>query len=291
MHGVLSVSTSLCCRNASFSYPGAQSSDTKVLRDINLAIAPGQLVVLVGVNGSGKSTLLNLLMRLYDVSEGQLLINSLPIKEYTRASLQQATALLGQEHNIFPLSLYENIALGCHTRMDDKELVDESMKKGGASFVKEMELGLDTILEPVETGRGNNIHDPNDPIQVALKAKLKEMEKKVDISGGQRQRIVASRTFMRFHSGKVRLVAADEPSSALDPEGELELFKNLIAARAGKTMIFVTHRFGHLTRHADLIVCMKEGRIVEKGTHRELMTLDGEYAGLYNVQASAFVEN
>ena len=116
---------------------------------------------------------------------------------------------------------------------------------------------------------------------------------------------------MRFKSGKVKFVAVDEPSSALDAEGELKLFEQLIAVREGKTMIFVTHRFGHLTKYADQIMCvlflyfsftclnflfavllfyrcMKEGMVAETGTHEQLMELKGEYAKLYNIQASAF---
>jgi ABC-type multidrug transport system fused ATPase/permease subunit len=117
---------------------------------------------------------------------------------------------------------------------------------------------------------------------------------------------------MRFKSGKIKFVAVDEPSSALDAEGELKLFERLIAVREGKTMVFVTHRFGHLTKHADQIMCvyyllnflvsvlirtnhflvsrcMKDGMVAETGTHEQLMELEGEYAKLYNIQASAFV--
>lgn len=114
-----------------------------------------------------------------------------------------------------------------------------------------------------------------------------------------------SRTFMRITSGDTRLVVVDEPSSAMDPAGEYDLFKHLREARAGKTMIFITHRFGHLTKHADVILyamstcwiqsysnglirCMKEGLVIEQGTHDELLALGGEYSSLYNVQAQAF---
>ena len=113
---------------------------------------------------------------------------------------------------------------------------------------------------------------------------------------------------MRFKSGNVKFVAVDEPSSALDAEGELKLFERLIAVREGKTMVFVTHRFGHLTKYADQIMCdlsfilsspcsqillisrcMKDGMVAESGTHEELMEIKGEYAKLYNIQASAFI--
>jgi ABC-type multidrug transport system fused ATPase/permease subunit len=93
---------------------------------------------------------------------------------------------------------------------------------------------------------------------------------------------------MRISTGAVRMVVVDEPSSAMDPAGEYELFKRLREARQGKTMIFITHRFGHLTKHADVILCMKDGRLVEQGTHAELVAMKGEYYDLYNVQAQAF---
>jgi ABC-type multidrug transport system fused ATPase/permease subunit len=97
-----------------------------------------------------------------------------------------------------------------------------------------------------------------------------------------------ARTFMRINTGTVRLVVVDEPSSAMDPAGEYELFKRLREARQGKTMIFITHRFGHLTKHADLILCRPEGKLVEQGTHAELIAMEGEYFDLYNIQAQAF---
>ncbi|KAL0057220.1 hypothetical protein AAF712_016150, partial [Marasmius tenuissimus] len=105
---------------------------------------------------------------------------------------------------------------------------------------------------------------------------------------GERQRLVASRTFMRFNSNKVKFVAADEPTAALDPEGELELFTRLREERKGKTMLFITHRFGPLVKHADRIICMKEGKIVEFGDHGTLMELKGEYFKMYSIQARAF---
>jgi len=121
-----------------------------------------------------------------------------------------------------------------------------------------------------------------------LYKEMKKLFKKIEVSGGERQRAAAARSFMRFKSGKVKFVVVDEPSSALDAEGELRLFERLIAAREGKTMVFVTHRFGHLTKHADQIICMKEGMVAETGTHEQLIELRGEYAKLYNIQANAF---
>jgi ABC-type multidrug transport system fused ATPase/permease subunit len=95
---------------------------------------------------------------------------------------------------------------------------------------------------------------------------------------------------MRMNTGNTKLVLVDEPSSAMDPKAEYELFRNLREARAGKTMICVTHRFGHLTKHADLILCLKDGHLVEQGTHTELMKKNGEYKEMYNLQAHGFTD-
>jgi len=137
----------------------------------------------------------------------------------------------------------------------------------------------------VNTKRSSNLQ-PDHPLQKVYD----KLEKRAEVSGGQAQRLVAARTFMRIDSGDVKLVVVDEPSASMDPAGEYELFKELREAREGKTMIFITHRFGHLTKHADVILCMKEGELVEWGTHEELAAKKGEYYNLYHVQAQAFTD-
>ncbi|KAH9484595.1 ATP-dependent lipid A-core flippase [Psilocybe cubensis] len=272
-------------KNVTFSYSGAQK-ETPALKDINLTIKPGSLVVIVGANGSGKSTLIRILSRLYDPSSGEVLIDGLPSSDYKIDDLHQATALLSQDSTLYPLSLAENIGLGCEEYVHDMDMITEAAKQGGAlQFTEKFKEGMQTMLDPciqsVQRGLYGNHNHP-------LYKEMQTMKKQIDISGGEKQRVVASRSFMRFKSGKVSFVAVDEPSSALDAEGELDLFKNLLAVRDGKTMVFVTHRFGHLTKHANLILCMKDGSVVESGTHEDLMKLDGEYAKLYNIQANAF---
>ncbi|KXN85020.1 Heavy metal tolerance protein [Leucoagaricus sp. SymC.cos] len=150
-----------------------------------------------------------------------------------------------------------------------------------------MKKGTKTVLNPLTETYQFNVYaqDKDHP----LKKVLEELQRPTEVSGGERQRIVAARTFMRFNSGKIRFLAVDEPSSALDAEGEELLLDNLLKEREGKTIIFVTHRFGKLTKQADLILCMKEGQIVESGTHKELITIQGgEYKKLYDIQASPF---
>ncbi|KAK0231574.1 P-loop containing nucleoside triphosphate hydrolase protein [Armillaria fumosa] len=274
-------------RNLSFSYPGSQNIKPAI-SNISLSIKPGQLVVIVGGNGSGKSTIIKLLTRLYDPASPpeSILVDGLPLSHYRMSDLRQAMATLTQDHTIFPLSLGENIGLGCVQCVSNDSMVDRAAEMGGAKeLLDKLEKGKDTVLPSRHEAMGSNLPDEEDhPLYILLK----QLQKTVELSGGEKQRVVAARTFMRFESGTVKFVAVDEPSSALDAEGEELLFNNLLQAREGKTMIFVTHRFGHLTKHADLIVCMKDGGIAEVGTHANLIELDGEYAKLYNIQARAF---
>ncbi|TFK33870.1 P-loop containing nucleoside triphosphate hydrolase protein, partial [Crucibulum laeve] len=275
-------------RDVSFAYPGSKLT-SNALNNVSISIAPGELVVIVGANGSGKSTIVKLLSRLYEPIFGEFLIDGTPADSYRISDLRQATAILSQDNLLYPLSLAENIGLGYSERFSDEELISIAAEKGGAShLLSKLSEGLQTVLDPLTYVYQRNIDDkPDHP----LHEEKKMMEKKVDLSGGEKQRISAARTFMRFCSGKVKFVAVDEPSSALDPEGELQLFEKLIEAREGKTMVFVTHRFGHLTKYADKIICMKDGSIVENGSHDELMKLGGEYAKLYGIQASAFASS
>ncbi|KAJ7176356.1 P-loop containing nucleoside triphosphate hydrolase protein [Mycena crocata] len=275
-------------RNVSFAYPGGKSKDNAI-RNVSFKIPAGHLVVIVGANGSGKSTIIKLLNRLYDVDSGEILVDGIPIKNYRIPDLRKVQALLTQDHKLFPLTLAENIGLGNSDRVHDMEMVMKAAESGGAlDVIKKLKDGVQTVLEPVKTASGSNLDKEK---HKKLQSILEELEKKAEVSGGEKQRLVASRTFMRFLSGNIRFAVADEPSSALDPKAEHQLFERLRASGEGKTLIFVTHRFGHLTKHADLIICMKDGAAVELGTHKELLARGGEYSELYNVQAQAFSES
>jgi len=272
-------------KDVSFAYPSG-GKKTNALKEINLSIKAGQLVVVVGANGSGKSTLTRILARLYDPSSGEFLVDGRPSTEYRIADLHRATALLSQDGHIYPLTLAENIGLGYPEHCLDLEMIKEAAHEGGAAeFIGGLNKGYQTMLDTFDSSfHGNLNEDKEHPLWVMSD----KMTKQSDISGGQRQRVIAARTFMRFKSGNVKFVIVDEPSSSLDADGELELFQRLMAAREGKTMVFVTHRFGHLTKFADQIICMKDGMIVESGNHGELLSADGEYAKLYKIQAQAF---
>ncbi|KIY73618.1 P-loop containing nucleoside triphosphate hydrolase protein [Cylindrobasidium torrendii FP15055 ss-10] len=279
-------------RNLHFSYPEAATT-TPTLHDINFSIKPGQLVVIVGANGSGKSTILKLLTRVYDPDAASgpdsILVDERPISEYRLGDLRRATSMLNQDHELYPLSLRENIGLGYVEKHNDLALIQRAIELGGASHcIEKLKDGMETKMdEESYSDKWDLPAEEEHPLNVELAG----LPTAPTLSGGEKQRIVASRTFMRFMSGKTRLVAVDEPTSAFDAAGEQALFDNLLSMREGKTMIVVTHRFGTLTRQADFIICMKDGTIKERGSHNELMKLDGEYANLYNIQARAFVDD
>ncbi|KAI3604721.1 abc transporter, partial [Moniliophthora roreri] len=216
----------------------------------------------------------------------QVLVDGEDIKRFKLADFRQYTAVFTQEHHLFPLSIAENIGLGYPDAVNDKDMIMEAARLGGAEgIIQKLDSGLDTVLEPV-TDQYTALVDENG--DSALSVEGKKLRKSSNCSGGERQRLVAARTFMRFNSNRVKFLAVDEPSSALDPEGELELFSNLRKARSGKTMLFVTHRFGPISKYADQIICMKDGKVIESGSHSELMSRKGEYSKLYKIQTKAF---
>ncbi|KAG7097870.1 hypothetical protein E1B28_005182 [Marasmius oreades] len=285
--------------NVAFSYPsdvdedkveGKDSSNSEkrpALDGVSFRIGAGELVVVVGANGSGKSTFINLLTRMYDVSSGEILVDGDDIRTLKLSDFRQATATLTQDHSLLPLSIAENIGLGDPENARDRGKILEAARKGGCEkIVEKLDSGLDTVLDPAGIQYHWLVDESKKDTELAKE--VKKLRKSSNVSGGERQRLVAARTFMRFNSNKIKFVAVDEPSSALDPSGEVELFDHLREARAGKTMLFVTHRFGPITKYADQIICMKEGKVYEHGTHEQLMVKQGEYYKMYNVQAKAF---
>ena len=182
-------------RDVTFSYPGTKT-ETPALAGISLSIQPGQLVIVVGANGSGKSTLIRLLSRLYDPTSGQILIDGKPSKSYRLHDLHQATAILSQDNQIYPLSLRENIALGFPEAADDTEAIIQAAKSGGAwGIIEKLKDGLETHLEPIDFAESCNLEDePDHP----LTKDLEKHEKKADLSGGEKQRIVAYVLTNRF---------------------------------------------------------------------------------------------
>lgn len=280
------------------------------------------MVVIVGVNGSGKSSTVKLFNRIYEPTTGEIFLDGRPISDYKLADLRRTMSILRQDHSPYPVNLRENIALGLPGRNVSTEEVHEAAKKGGAAkFIEKLDKGFDTVLV---SDKLSDYYVKGDEGDEYLKSFLDNQNKCTDISGGESQRLSAyvhdsmlcflvlvslscrSRTFLRLSGGDIRFLVADEPTSALDPEAEYDLFSQLREMRGTKTLVFITHRFGHLTRHADLILyvallrlhrchsdlrlirCLKDGELVEQGTHDELVAKGGEYFRLHDVQARAF---
>lgn len=252
----------ICFRNVSFSY---KEDSEPVLKDINITIKKGQKIAIVGHNGAGKSTFVKLLMRLYDVTEGSIEVGGTDIREYSLDSYRRLFGTIFQDFKIFAASITENVLLrrcGEETGAEDKEKVREALKASGLfDKVESLEKGLDSQLtrEFDDTG--------------------------IQLSGGEFQKLAIARVFVK----DCEICILDEPSSALDPISESEIFENMLKACEGKTVIFISHRLS-TTVLADQIYLLENGSIKESGSHRELMERNGKYAEMYHMQAKRYQE-
>ncbi|KAH9034132.1 HlyB/MsbA family ABC transporter [Lactarius hengduanensis] len=290
----ISDGISLEFRNVSFRYPG---SEQHALRDVSFKVLPGQLCVIVGSNGSGKSTILKLSARIFDPMDGSILINGHDIKTLRLADLRRAMAILFQDYTLFPLSIRDNIGLGNPRLAGDDAAIEEAARLGGASeLIARLPDGFDTYLERPVRDQYMGLPEGTRKLfgRKVVDGPLGSTDDTSDheLSGGQMQRLAVARTFMRSSTmeQEVGLLMFDEPSASLDPTAEHDLFSRLRKLRGNKTMIFSTHRFGSLTRHADIILYMNDSAIVEAGTHEELLKHeDSDYGRLWRMQAEAFL--
>lgn len=239
--------------NVSFKYPG---TDKYVLRNINLEISPYKKIALVGYNGAGKTTLTNLLLRLYDVTEGVITLNGIDIKEWDIREYHRNFAAVFQDFSLFGATLGENVSMN---DSHDVEKVEDALK--AASFDRTLPDGTDSIL-------------------------LREFDDEgVSLSGGEAQKIAIARAFYK----NCALAILDEPSANLDPIAEYSLNQSMSKAADSKTVIFISHRLS-TTVMADEIYMLENGEIIEHGTHEELMELDGKYAYMFRLQAEKYIE-
>lgn len=238
--------------DVSFAYEGS-SKDS--LDNISMEIKPFEKVALVGYNGAGKTTLTNLLLRLYDVKSGEITIGDRDIREETVESHRARFAAVFQDFQIFSASVGENVALSSDY---DEERVWDALRKAG--FEKELPKGLKTIL-------------------------LREFDDNgLMLSGGEQQKVAIARAFYK----NCPYVILDEPSANLDPVSEYELNHAMMTAAKDKTVIFISHRLS-TTRNADKIFMMENGKIIERGSHEDLMKQNGKYAEMFNLQAEKYV--
>ncbi|KAH9942416.1 P-loop containing nucleoside triphosphate hydrolase protein [Epithele typhae] len=283
-------------RNVSFKYPG---TDNYALKDVSFTLLQGQLCVIVGANGAGKSTILKLILRLYDPNEGTILLDGFDIRTFKLSDVRRAMTVLFQDYSHFPLSVRDNIALGYPDGASTDEQVREAAALGGAAeLIESLPRGYNaylrshvpSMISAPGSGSRSLSGKPFDSKAVAKAANIASSVGR-DLSGGQMQRLAIARTFMRSvrAESQVGLLLFDEPSASLDPIAEHELFTRLREFRGQKTMVFSSHRFGKLTRHADLILYMNASGLVESGGHDVLLERDADYARLWKMQAEAFL--
>ena len=242
-------------KNVSFKYSG---SDNLVLKNINFMINSGENFAIVGANGAGKTTIVKLLCRFYDVTEGEILINGKNIKNIDLDSLYECLGTLFQEFMHYDFTVRENIMLG-NPRIKDKKMVYEAAKRSGAhEFIEKLPNKYDQIL-----GR--------------------QFEGGIDLSQGQWQKLAIARAFYE----NAQILILDEPTSAIDAEAEYKIFQNLNKYYKDKTLFLISHRFSTV-RNADKIIVLEEGKVIELGSHDELLRLGGIYARMFEKQASGY---
>lgn len=242
-----------------FSYPGTEHP---VLDDFDLWLPAGTSLALVGENGAGKSTVVKLLCRFYDPDAGRITVDGVDVRELDLREWRRRMAVVFQDFVHLPLSAAVNVGVGCVDRLDDRDLLALAAKEAGAAgLVESLERGWDTVLAREFDG--------------------------VDLSGGEWQRIALARALVARHGREASLLVLDEPTAALDVRLEHDLYQRFAALTAGLTTLLISHRFSTV-RMADRVAVLDAGRIVETGTHDQLVEAGGQYAGLYALQAGRF---
>ena len=242
--------------HVTFAYPGATAN---ALTDLSFTVSPGETIAIVGRNGAGKTTLFKLICRLYDPTGGRILIDDIDIRDLDPAQLRAQIGGMFQDYVTYQATAAENIGLGNLADIADREaILTASRQAGSDELIAGLPQGYDTALG-------------------------KWFDAGVNLSGGEWQKVALARAFMR----DARILLLDEPTSALDAQAEYELFERIHSLTRGRTAVYISHRFSTV-RRADRILFLEHGRLVEQGTHEQLMRLNGRYARLFRLQASAY---
>jgi ATP-binding cassette subfamily B protein len=240
-----------------FRYPGSESW---ALRHVSLFIPRGQSLALVGQNGAGKTTFIKLLTRLYEPTEGRILLDGKDLRLWEESTLRQRIGVIFQDFNQYQFRFRENVGFGSVEHVEDQPRLERAVDRGGADEVlKTLPSGLETPL-----GRW--------------------FKEGTELSGGQWQKVALARAFMREEAD---ILVLDEPTASLDAEAEHAIFERFRQLARGRTTLLISHRFSTV-RRADRIVVIEHGEIVEQGTHEELMALGRRYAHLFTLQAKGY---
>ncbi len=243
-------------RNVGFKYPNAEKW---VVRNVTFDLKAGEKLAFVGENGAGKTTLIKLLLRFYDVTEGEILLDGINIKEYDRAAYQKYFGVIFQDFVKFELTIRENVAVGKIDEIYNQAKLDDAAEKSLANQV------IDELPKGYEQQLGRRFKSGK------------------DLSGGQWQKIALARAYMK----DAEVLILDEPTSALDARAEYEAFQRFIGLTQGKTAVIISHRFSTV-RMADRIMVLKNGSVLEIGTHEELISHGQLYSELFNLQAAGY---
>jgi ATP-binding cassette subfamily B protein len=242
--------------NVSFSYPG---SPRKILNGLNFHLHPGERVALIGENGQGKTTIVKLITRLYDPTEGQILLDGIDLREYSLEDLYGEIGVIFQDFMRYEMTARENIAVGKIEELANIPLIlDSAQKSMAADVLVKLPAHLEQML-----GR--------------------RFEGGVDLSGGEWQKVALARAYLR----DAQLLILDEPTAALDARSEFQVFQRFAELTLGKMALFISHRFSTV-RMADRIVVLENGNIVEEGDHEHLARLGGRYAEMFEMQAASY---
>ncbi len=243
-------------RNVSFSYPG---NSRLILDQINFTLHPGERLALIGENGQGKTTIVKLITRLYDPTEGEILLDGIDLRDFNLEDLHREIGVIFQDFMRYEMTARENIAIGRIEEIGNLELLKDAARKSMADqTIARLSLGYDQML-----GR--------------------RFDQGVDLSGGEWQKVALARAYLR----DAQLLILDEPTAALDARSEFEVFQRFAELTAGKMALFISHRFSTV-RSADRILVLENGKITEEGTHDQLASLGGRYAEMFEMQASSY---
>jgi ATP-binding cassette subfamily B protein len=243
-------------RNVSFAYPG---TERPVLSNFNFTLSPGERIALIGENGQGKTTIVKLITRLYDPTEGEVLLDGIDLREYDVADLHAEMGVIFQDFMRYEMTASENIAVGRIEIPHTQEELEYAAEKSLAS----------EVIAKLHGKYGQMLG--------------RRFEGGVDLSGGEWQKLALARAYLR----DAQLLILDEPTAALDARSELEVFERFAELTYGKMALLISHRFSTV-RMADRIVVLEAGRLVEQGTHSQLITLGGRYAAMFEMQAASY---